>query len=141
MGLSLLKSVGLISGKNLKCFISFLEVLKSESLVTNFRFRKCVITLPDDISIKTTAKLLAAVFIVNQKYLFSFQNKPKPNAGAWHKKPEAMREPEQCGATGAWLLNPAHSFFLCVLTPPVIMEITRVHRTRLLFTASNVHLL
>lgn len=57
----------------------------AESLVTNFGFRKCVITLPDDISIKTTIKLPAGAFVVNQKYLFSFQNNPNPNAGAWHK--------------------------------------------------------
>ena len=91
MCLPLLNSVGLISGKTVKCFIFFLEVLKSESLVTNFGFRKCVITLPDDISLKTTTKLPAAAFVVNQKYLFSFQNKPKPNAGAGHKSQRLRR--------------------------------------------------
>lgn len=77
-------SADLISGKTSKCFTFFLWVLKSESLATTFGFRECVNTLPDDISIRTT-KPLAAASVVKQKYLFSFQNKPKPNAGAWHK--------------------------------------------------------
>lgn len=52
--------------------------------MTTFGFRVCVTTLLDDISIRTT-KPLAAASVVKQKNLFSFQNKPKPNAGAWHK--------------------------------------------------------
>lgn len=112
MDFPLYYSVDLIPGKTSKCFPFFLQVLKSESLVTTSGFTACVTTLPDDINIRTT-KPLAAASVAKQKNLFSFQNKPKPNAGGLAQKPEATRELEECGATGAQLLSPASPLPVC----------------------------
>lgn len=107
--------------------------MKCESLVTTFGSRACVTTLPDDISIKTT-KPLAAASVVKQKTLFSFQSKPKPNCRCLAQKPEATRELEECGATGAQL-------FLCVLTPAVTVGMTKGPAWASCLPQGSVHLL